>query len=750
MTSLETDSLRLACLEEGGQITGFTLEVRGSSGWQQVAKTTPLSHLIYKDKAGERHETALNAQEWDATDSALKLSGTMTDVDGTNWQLSVKFSKTDSPYQFQADYQLKPDQNAQVFRWLGPCLYAGEGSFGSGKSEALFPGLEYLLDDEPSSDTRFAAEKYANRTVPHPYRVTVPLMAVSCDEQAVGLLWDPNQAWGSAWRHPSSLFSSPNRLQDGAENHWMALFTPGGGERHITEGKTEGEKGNGISPTNPHTLSAQLVAVPEGGVMGIMRQWMETYGLPPLPDGGQSYRENVELCIDSYLNIAWDDEAEGWHHTLADPWGPRFEPILANQLWRYSRWSQGDPVKQARARDQVRRAIPRLFEKHAAPHNVPRIELALTFGKVAQSLEGAAQAVKELISEQQADGSWGWTPEAIADIGEFKTKDRIALMGKEQDSATGYTGSKVIPVLQYALITGDAEAVESVIKAADWCNTQRRPEGAQTWELHLHVPDVLAAPYLINLNLGAYELTGDSKYLDHANYWAWTGLVFTFLWNPYYRPIMRYGTIPVFGVTFHDVQSWFGVIVHWNGLWYADSLFRLAQYTRTDGPIDWYQLAEGITRHGIQEQAKEGPYLGMFPDAFSTVHGDEEYTWWLNPQLVGLNTLPLAGLPLLSEPQLVKSGDQITHITSGATITHVQDNRVLRLVLQDQPNATSFTLIAHRGKPQSITSEGKALAQVDDVEAVDEGWQWLASQKAALVKTRSGAGAITLVCQFAE
>lgn len=749
MTTLETDSLRLTCLEEGGQVTGFTLEVRGSDGWKQMSKTAPLSHLIYKDKSGARHEVALNAQEVDAAASTISLHGKMTDVDGTNWHLDVTFSKTGSPHQIQADYQLRPDQNAQFHRWLGPCLYAGEGSFGSARSEALFPGLEYLLDDEPSSDTRFAAEKYANRTVPHPYKVTVPLMAVSHEEQAVGLLWDPNQAWGSAWRHPSSLFSSPNRLQDGANNHWMGLFTPGGGARHITEGQTESEKGSGISPNNPHTLSARLVAVPQGGTMGIMRQWLEAYGLPPLPDAGHRYQENIELCIDSYLDIAWDDQAEGWHHTLADPWGPRFEPILANQLWRYSRWSHGDPVKQARARDQVRRAIPRMSEKQPAPHNVPRLELALTYGNVAQSLASAAQAARDLIAEQQADGSWGWTPEAIA-AGGFKTEDRIAVMGKEQDSATGYTSSKVIPVLQYALVTGNPEAVASVIKAADWCNTQRRPEGAQTWELHLHVPDVLAAPYLINLNLGAYQLTGDSAYLEQAKKWAWTGLAFTFLWNPYYRPVMRYGTIPVFGVTFHDVQSWFGVIVHWNGLWYSDALYRLARIEPTDGPMDWYHLAEGITRHGMQEQAKDGPYRGMYPDAFSTVYGDEEYTWWLNPQLVGLNTMPLAGLPLLSEPQVLKVGSSTIHVTSGGTISNIQQNGALRLVLHDQPGATTFTLIANRGKPQSIISEGQSLPQVDDVETVGEGWQWLVSEQAALVKTRSAAGAVTLVCRFTE
>ena len=38
--------------------------------------------------------------------------------------------------------------------------------------------------------------------------------------------------------------------------------------------------------------------------------------------------------------------------------------------------------------------------------------------------------------------------------------------------------------------------------------------------------------------------------------------------------------------------------------------------------------------------------MGMYPDAVSVVRGDEEYTWWLNPNLIGLNTFELAGIPL--------------------------------------------------------------------------------------------------------
>lgn len=748
---LETSALRLTFLKEGDDFTGFTLESCSDGQWHTMAKTTPLSHLIYKDKAGNRHEVSLNAQSCEADNHSLKLRGTFTDVDGATWTLYTTFARTISPYRIEVDYRLETSQPCHYYRWLGPCLYVGEGSFGAQKDEAIFPGLEYLIGDEPSSDTRFAAEKYANRTVPHPYKITMPLMAVSHEGRAAGLIWDENQVWGGAWRYPATLFSSPNRVQDGAANHWLALFTPGVDSRRLNEGQHEAHNAFGISPTNAQTLSAYIVAVPQDGVISILREWVDTYGLPPLPDPGHNYRENVDLCIESYLDVAWDEDAAGWHHTLADPWGPRFEPILANQLWRYSRWPEGNPVFRARARDQVRQAIPRAFEKQPAPHNVPRLELALTYGNVAASLESAAEAARELIAEQQADGSWGWTPEAIADVGEFKTAERIDLMGKAQDSATGFTSSKVIPVLKYALATGDAAAVNSVKRAADWCNSQKRPEGAQTWELHLHVPDVLAVPYLINLNLGVYDLTGDDTYLKAANRWAWTGLPFTFLWNPGYRPVMRYGTVPVFGVTFHDVQSWFGVIVHWNGLWYADALFRLAAYQQTDGPIDWYELAEGITRHGMQEQALTGEYKGMYPDAFSTVKGDEEYTWWLNPQLIGLNTMPLAGLPVNSDSTILRCENHAAvHITSGAQVVDAQFNGSLKLLLQDHTGETSYTLVAYPEPPQKIVVEGTELPQVENTDEVGQGWQWLAAHHTAIIKTSFSNSVISLTCNFAQ
>ncbi len=750
--SLATASLRLNCLERDGRVVGYGLEARVGDGWRLMARCEPLARLVYRDGAGERHEVELAADSWQESADSLSLSGGFVDGDGVSWRQSVTVARVAQGNQLNMACRLESSAPRQVLYWSGPRLLAGEGSFGAAREEALFPGLEYLLDDEPSSDTRFAAGKFAERSVPHPYQITIPMMAVSHEGCGVGLLWDPNQNWGSAWRHPAARFSSPNRHEGGPDNHLMALSVPGPYERWVTPGQTEAHTPVSVDPVNPLTLEARLAAAPGGGVFGILREWLATYGLPPLPAPEADWRENLELCVDAYLDVAWHEGDEAWHHTLKDNWEPRFEPLLANQLWRYSRWAEGDPVRQARARDQVERALPRA-EPMRAPHNVSLLDMALVRGDVAATLAGMRAAAQELMAGQQGDGSWGWTPAAVADVASFKTDERLALMGEAQDSATGYTGGKVIPLLAWALASGEPGAVAASLHAADWCNAQRRPEGAQTWELHLHVPDVLAVPWLINVNVAAWRLSGDEGYLDQAERWAMTGLPFTFLWNGYYRPIMRYGTVPVFGATFHDVQSWFGVIVHWNGLWYSDALTRLAALRPGDGPLDRARLAEGIARHGIQEQIDFGPQRGFYPDAFSTVHGEEEYTWWLNPQLIGLNSFPRAGLPLEAGQEVLRNGAGGTlHLTSGAQIagSSYDDSGALTALLQDQPGQPTYVLLAGAGAPTEVSVDNATLPQVDDVDAVGQGWQWLEEHGLALVRLCPASGAALLRARFRQ
>ncbi|MCY3720318.1 MAG: hypothetical protein OXG07_12275 [Anaerolineaceae bacterium] len=131
------------------------------------------------------------------------------------------------------------------------------------------------------------------------------------------------------------------------------------------------------------------------------------------------------------------------------------------------------------------------------------------------------------------------------------------------------------------------------------------------------------------------------------------------------------------------------------------------------------------------------------------MRGEEEYTWWLNPQLIGLNSFPRAGLPLASGQAVLRNGvGGCLHLSSGAQIVRRRYNEDGSL--EDQPGQANYTLLAGAGKPSSLSVDSAALAQVDDVEAVGQGWQWLEEHGLALVRLRPPSGAALLRGDFAQ
>ena len=139
----------------------------------------------------------------------------------------------------------------------------------------------------------------------------------------------------------------------------------------------------------------------------------------------------------------------------------------------------------------------------------------------------------------------------------------------------------------------------------------RTPRGAQTWELPLHTPDILASAYLVAAYLRGYELTGKKEYLALARRWALSGVPFVYLWGKY--PIMRYATVPVYGATNWRAPNWMGLPVQWCGGVYAYWLAKLAPYDKT---LDWNDLARGILLASEQMQYPDGPKVGCLPDIF--------------------------------------------------------------------------------------------------------------------------------------
>ncbi len=204
--------------------------------------------------------------------------------------------------------------------------------------------------------------------------------------------------------------------------------------------------------------------------------------------------------------------------------------------------------------------------------------------------------------------------------------------------ASGYTAEPVFRLLEAAVFAGDSNLVQEGLRLARVL--QRRfghgvPRGAQTWEIPLHTPDIVASAYMVKAFALAFELTGEPRFLDAARYWAWTGVPFVYLVNPVemtegqqpqeepeQQPqqsganrVGPYATIPVLGATQWQAPNWIGLPVQWCGLVYADSLRSLA---RLDPRGPWRKLARGIAASGIlQTYPLDHPHRGLLPDSFS-------------------------------------------------------------------------------------------------------------------------------------
>jgi hypothetical protein len=217
-------------------------------------------------------------------------------------------------------------------------------------------------------------------------------------------------------------------------------------------------------------------------------------------------------------------------------------------------------------------------------------------GRAAEWLSGVKRRVKATLAEQRPDGS-------------FRYKGKY-LKGHFEDTASGHCAKKIVPVLEYAWITGDREAREAGLKTLAFMKRFRTPRGAQTWELSLHTPDILASAYLVWAYVRGYDLTGNREFLREARRWALSGIPFVYLWGN--KPVMAYGTIAVYGATNYGGRLWIGLPVQWCGTVYAYALTMLAPHDKT---LDWNHLAEGILIAAEQMQWPDNhKYGGCLPD----------------------------------------------------------------------------------------------------------------------------------------
>lgn len=533
---------------------------------------------------------------------ALTARAALTDPDGGRWDLEVTF-RLNAAGSLQVESQARCDQDRAVLYLPLFTLLPGLGSFGTNKTQALLAGVEYL-ENEPSSSTADLNPPGSDRQVPDTAKLTFPLMAVVARERYLALAW--NQPPGAPI---CAVFDSPDRLL-GSGAQLMGLLFPGSDGQNREERRLVPYDAEPLKAHKPVRAAGLLLGGRGRSVVPAVRDYVQHFGLPPLPEIPGGRTAYLELAARGWLDSDIRDGDRYRHATPGFPSSPAADAALFMD-WLAGRVS--DPSLSNRLSAAAVGAlsqVPPLRYNHATVGHVRTPAPTLVYGAVPANLEQAEAHARALLGRFEADGFIRYQP-APGGLDYGRTH--------WAPDANGLTAAVVATLLQEAAFTGRRDLIEAGLRhlrALLARYPDSVPRGAQTWEIPLHTPDILAAAHLVHAAVLGYELSGDTRLLEAAEYWAWTGVPFVYLNPPTDQPIGLYATIPVLGATQWIAPNWIGLPVQWCGLVYADALGRLARH-RTGGP--WRQLAEGIVRSGIQQTypAHVSRSAGLLPDSFN-------------------------------------------------------------------------------------------------------------------------------------
>lgn len=150
---------------------------------------------------------------------------------------------------------------------------------------------------------------------------------------------------------------------------------------------------------------------------------------------------------------------------------------------------------------------------------------------------------------------------------------------------------------------------------------------------------------------------------------------------------MRYGALYGYGSS-QFMHPWFGILVHWIGLTYAQDLQALSEF---DQSRPWKRIIEGLLGCALAQTYDQPPYIGYLPDAFNLE------TWQpsgpaLSPRLLLLEAL-LAGVYGQScgaSTVILRQGKARCHLTSAAHIGEPEwTGDTLRFTWKIRPDPTA-------------------------------------------------------------
>lgn len=532
-------------------------------------------------------------------DRSLTATSTIRDSAGGIWTVRRTFSIGDINGAINVTSTISVDRDREVILLPWLTILPGQGIRGSRKHQGLFAGVEYLSDEPSSSKADLAGPDHVRR-VPAPVKITFPLMAVEDDGACIGLIWDQSEPVAAGFDSPDRVF--------GSNRHAMWLSGPVIGDNRF-ENDLVAHSPVTLTANKPLTTHATLVASSSPSVLGAVEQYLALRPLPPLPDFDGGFDAAVDLLAHGWLD---SDANNDWlfRHAV---WMDRFAPQPAADAALYQRWlatQTRNPKLAKRLHDGVGRVLNTIPASDPFASTVSHVRPPVTpliFGRI-----------PEFVGHKLAS--------AHARLREFDEQGRVIYRPRDTDyakthfanHANGHGGRTLAEILEAAVFTADQDLVTRALaildkQAALYAHTV--PRGAQTWEMPLHTPDIMASAHMIRAYVYGYALTGKDDYLAHARYWAWSGVPFLYLDNPTDGTCGPYATIGVLGATNWAAPVWIGQPVQWCGLVYGSALHLLSRFDDS-GP--WSQLARGITIAGLQMTwpSTDDARQGLLPDYF--------------------------------------------------------------------------------------------------------------------------------------
>jgi len=661
-----------------------------------------------------------------APEGGLTSTATLTDSRGAKWRIcrSITPGAADA---LNIRVQLSVDKDREVvfIPWI--TIFPGLGTFGTSKDQGLFAGLEYLCD-EPSSSTADVAAPNNIRRIPDPVKITFPLMAISRDGFYIGLIWEPSAMVAAAFDSPDRIYNSGAQV--------MELSAPAVGQLRF-ENAACAHTPFRLGAGRPLTVEAVIIGGRGETVVEAVKRYVELKGLPQVPRFEGGFGAAVRLLAAGWLDSQINRDGL-FRHAV---WAERFRPLPAADAAMYIDWLSGhtgDSGLRGRLlnlRDKALSRIPATQPFSSSIGHAHQIAAPFVLDRLERFIRQRRAAAAASLKRFDEDGLMYYRAGPVD-----YSRTHFA------KHSNGLSGRVVAGILEAASLCGDRHLKD---KALDLLDKQTAlyagtvPRGAQTWEIPLHTPDILASAHLVKAYTLGYVVSGEKEYLDQARYWAWSGVPFVYLRQPTAGPVGYYATIAVLGATNWKAPVWFGRPVQWCGLVYASALHLLSEFD-PGGP--WERIARGITAAGLQMTwpISDSDRGGLLPDWFdlrSQVRGGPA----INPGTVQAHLPELFRLGKIYEINRLAGRGWVVHAPTEIEAVSVGKRAISIRLAGWAYNRQYRVLIAGPKKPPKEVLARRLFADAEKVPAPEVAETRFHSDLNCLIITLAGPAQIEIV-----